>query len=163
MWGDYFALSYNWGDSACTKTIILNGEPFQVTKNLYIALDKNRTVEIFNTRYMLWVDAICINQEDLQERNLQVQRMQHIYKQGFVTYTWLGPEADESYKAIDLLNILAKGADMKNVDANNNELSLEMIEETSWIALYRRLGPSRDHSQLQYSVKHLPQHPYPNT
>lgn len=139
MWGDYFALSYNRGDSARTETIILNGEPFQVTKNLYTALDKIRTIEIFNTRYMLWVDAICINQEDLQERNLQVQRMRHIYKQGVITYAWLGQKADESNNAIDLLNILAKGGDTKNVDANNNELSLEMIEETSWIALYRFL------------------------
>jgi hypothetical protein len=137
MWGDYTALSYTWGDLAHTETIAVNGEPFQVTKNLYTALHHLRSG--LNASYMIWVDAICINQEDLQERNLQVQRMQHIYAQAIFTLAWLGPEAEDSNMAMDLLKTLAKGEDMVKVNANTKEQPLEMIEDTYWIALHRFL------------------------
>ncbi|ETS81710.1 hypothetical protein PFICI_06712 [Pestalotiopsis fici W106-1] len=43
-----------------------------------------------------WIDAICINQEDVRERNHQVGMMKAIYAQATEVYAWLGPEADDS-------------------------------------------------------------------
>ncbi|KAI0848327.1 HET-domain-containing protein [Daldinia vernicosa] len=88
------ALSYVWGDTTDKMTIFLEDEPFQVTKNLFRALLQFRELElpddvIFTDEYF-WIDAICINQEDVEERSQQVRRMPEIYGSG-QTIVWLGP------------------------------------------------------------------------
>ncbi|KAI1650746.1 HET-domain-containing protein [Daldinia loculata] len=89
----YFnALSYVWGDMTDKMTILLEGEPFQVTRNLFRALYEIREMPDdlgFPDDYF-WIDAICINQEDVEERSQQIQRMTDIYRIGF-TVVWLGP------------------------------------------------------------------------
>jgi hypothetical protein len=98
----YQTLSYTWGSSRKTDTIIVNGYPFSVTRNLFEALCKLRT-EDPGTNW--WVDAICINQEDIAERNEQVSLMRAIYKESQEVLIWLGEEADDSSLAIDTINM----------------------------------------------------------
>jgi hypothetical protein len=52
-----------------------------------------------------WCDALCVNQNDLLERGQQVQIMRKIYSQSKHTFIWLGPEADDSSKAVDLIKL----------------------------------------------------------
>jgi Heterokaryon incompatibility protein (HET) len=52
----YEALSYAWGSSEMSNTILLNGQVFPVTDNLHTALVYLRT----DTERLLWMDAICI-------------------------------------------------------------------------------------------------------
>lgn len=80
-WGDYCALSYEWGDPAApTKSIMLNGCQFQVTPNLYRALlDLQNSDELRKRELLVWIDGLCINQNDLAERAIEVQRMAKIY------------------------------------------------------------------------------------
>lgn len=115
-WTDYIALSYTWGDPGTTDTIMINGQRFEVTRNLYLALHQLRESTFFATGIKLWVDAICINQKDTRERSLQVQRMRDIYIQAFHTFAWVGPEADDSAGAIRLLEIFAKGSGMLKLE-----------------------------------------------
>jgi hypothetical protein len=97
----YIALSYVWGDPTVKKCIRLNGRPFSIAKNLYAflkqtrdALDDNGFRALFikdgDQPMMFWVDAICINQEDLAERSQQVQCMKRIYEQSLHVIAWLG-------------------------------------------------------------------------
>lgn len=79
-WGDYVALSYRWSDPNNTREIFINRKPVHVTENLECALRVLRNKLPMRIGVRLWVDAICINQQDLEERNLQVERMQDIYK-----------------------------------------------------------------------------------
>lgn len=72
----YDALSYVWGDQSRKTTISLNGMPFGIAANLYWAL--RRTRDRHETR-VIWADAICINQLDLQERSQQVAMMGSIF------------------------------------------------------------------------------------
>jgi hypothetical protein len=65
----YLALSYTWGDPEPTYTVRLNGRKFKVRKNLHEALLHFRP---FEGGLKLWVDAICINQDDIRERESQV-------------------------------------------------------------------------------------------
>ena len=51
----------------------------------------------------LWVDALCINQSDLEERAQQVLRMREIYAKAKYTLVWLGPEADNSSAAMAMV------------------------------------------------------------
>jgi hypothetical protein len=64
----YEALSYAWGDTTIKRKIWLDGCDFEVPKNLHVALSALRHGD--HDR-VLWVDAICINQTDVEERNAQ--------------------------------------------------------------------------------------------
>ncbi|MCJ1477094.1 hypothetical protein MMC13_005765 [Lambiella insularis] len=97
----YNALSYNWGSPNKTGHIILNGHLFSVTKNLEIALRQFRQIAantVPHTKW--WIDAICINQDDVLERNSQVSLMCQIYKKADHVSIWLGEEADDSSLAL---------------------------------------------------------------
>lgn len=71
----YEALSYVWGAVPGKSQIQVNKRPFLATKNLEAAL---RTLRLHNSARILWVDAICINQKDPQEKQRQVQMMSKV-------------------------------------------------------------------------------------
>lgn len=81
------ALSYMWGDGPASCNIVLNGATFSVRQNLWDALRYLRT-HTPDTSY--WIDAICINQDDIPERNRQVRIMHHIYFRAQTVVVWLG-------------------------------------------------------------------------
>jgi hypothetical protein len=95
----YEALSYFWGDPNVTKTILLNSRPFEVTLNLESALRHLRLGELRT----MWIDAICINQQDLQERGSQVKQIQKVYESAMSTFVWLGDATPLSRKAFEFL------------------------------------------------------------
>ncbi|KAH8889211.1 HET-domain-containing protein [Thozetella sp. PMI_491] len=88
----FHSLSYCWGEQGDHQTIHLNGRRFHVTKNLYDALRQFRALQdrdpVF--RGALWIDAICIDQANLDERSAQVARMTQIYSSAIRTVVWLG-------------------------------------------------------------------------
>lgn len=84
------ALSYTWGDSAPDDpTITLDGFPFRVRRNLFDALVFLRHQTVYPVR-QYWIDAICINQNDVDERNRQVRIMDQIYFRATAVIIWLG-------------------------------------------------------------------------
>jgi hypothetical protein len=96
----YEALSYCWGDNTTFKTpIVCNGARLEITRNLKSALWHLRNKEKVR---VLWVDAICINQEDPLEREQQVSHMREIYEQAERVIVWLGESADGSDAALSL-------------------------------------------------------------
>lgn len=76
---DYMALSCTWGSEKRTKTIQAGKDSLKVTVNLEAALHHLRAAATTN-QIILWVDAICINQNNVHEKNLHVLRMQTIYE-----------------------------------------------------------------------------------
>ena len=96
----YRALSYVWGDPIPTATIEINGLQRDVTPNLGSALYHIRDQSRPQT---FWIDAVCINQSDVAERNEQVMLMGEIYSSAVEVLAWLGPEADGSGEAMALL------------------------------------------------------------
>lgn len=80
-------LSYCWGSQDLAQPLLLNGQAFSVTENLYSALFHLR---LQNRPLYLWVDALCINQEDVFERSSQVEMMREIFKSCTCVYVWLG-------------------------------------------------------------------------
>jgi hypothetical protein len=53
----------------------------------------------------IWIDAFCINQRDIDERNMQVKRMGSIYQRADMVCAWVGRQAEDSSIAIDLLKV----------------------------------------------------------
>ena len=81
------ALSYCWGGEDFTEEISLNGSVFKVTPNLYQALLRSRDPK---HEVLLWIDQICINQGDENEKGQQVGLMSRIYGCAVSVIIWLG-------------------------------------------------------------------------
>ena len=94
----YEALSYVWGDPNIQATLQVEGASLKITTNLELALrylrlpDKPRTI---------WVDAICIDQSNIEERNRQVRLMKGIYGSCAVDLVWIGESDKDTQSAID--------------------------------------------------------------
>ncbi|PVH77802.1 HET-domain-containing protein, partial [Cadophora sp. DSE1049] len=84
---EFAALSYVWGSPGATKSIIVEGVQFQATANLEAAL---RHIRDETTPKNMWIDAICINQSDMEERIQQVQLMRALYTGASEVLIWLG-------------------------------------------------------------------------
>ena len=114
---EYEALSYVWGNSTEKRNIYVDDSPFAVTHNLYEALLQLRQRSAVR---VLWIDAICINQADIEERNGQVRQMRDVYAIAVRVLVWLGEadkadEMEDVEKAMEtLLNIRETGE--KNSD-----------------------------------------------
>lgn len=91
----YEALSYCWEPVTPKQSIICNGKMLSIGSNLFHALEELRFAAGKGSR-LLWVDAICINQSDEEERSQQVQHMRLIYSKAKQTIIWLGPQAQHS-------------------------------------------------------------------
>jgi hypothetical protein len=52
---------------------------------------------------VLWVDALCINQEDVLERNQQVAQMSSVYRSSKLTLIWLGLQTEADISCINIL------------------------------------------------------------
>lgn len=87
---EYSALSYAWGQDLSVKSIVINGTRVEVRANL-----ANILVHISPATPFLWIDALCINQDDVIERNHQVMQMGSIYKQAREVIVWIGDKADQ--------------------------------------------------------------------
>jgi hypothetical protein len=103
----YEALSYMWGDEADPQTIKIEGKAYQIRQNLWLALNQLRLAE---EERILWVDAVCINQDNIAERNHQVGFMSSIYRQAHCVIAWLGPETETSHHAMSFLNQIYEGS-----------------------------------------------------
>jgi Heterokaryon incompatibility protein (HET) len=102
----YKTLSYVWGDPTARWTMDIDGKPLQVLDSLKPFMDLLQKRNDSKSRWW-WIDSICIDETNLEERNSQVQMMGQIYRQCKETLVWLGPKSDDSDKAIEFLHSLS--------------------------------------------------------
>jgi hypothetical protein len=99
----YIAVSYVWGNPAHVHSIQISGHKFGIADNLFNVLGSLRDAA---QPVSLWVDAVCINQNDVSERNSQVQKMASIYRSAFEVVGCLGstrPDFDISFSLLEKL------------------------------------------------------------
>lgn len=99
----YEALSYVWGSEEDKVTIDCNGHQKEVTRNLYDAL---LDLRLPCARRVLWCDALCINQEDEEERSAQVQNMGRLYSSAYRVMIFLGKETEDIEGVCTLLKYM---------------------------------------------------------
>ena len=126
----YEALSYVWGDSTRAHSIRVDDRFMPVTDNLYAAL---RRLRLRDKDLTLWVDALCINQSNLNEKMHQVSRMSEIYKQASQVIIWLDEGWDGSDLAMEFLRVIGDDASLHlhpslNPHVTVEGLTLESIE-----------------------------------
>lgn len=108
---DYIALSYVWGSPDDPGEVFVESGPegahiISITRNLDTALRHIRNKR--GKPLVIWIDAICIDQGNLKERSHQVALMDSIYTVARSTLVWLGPEEDDSHKALKILAYLGE-------------------------------------------------------
>lgn len=140
----FHAVSYMWGDGASDNqhTILVNGLDFRVGRNLWDALRHLRH-EYRDTRF--WIDGICIDQNNLAERNQQVRMMGQIYFRARTVIVWLGSkyaEYQEHLRSEDLPSTMIHSEDAEpKADSNEDN---ETTANTT--------GPSPKERQLARSL-----------
>ncbi|KAF9869981.1 hypothetical protein CkaCkLH20_12590 [Colletotrichum karsti] len=97
------ALSYTWGTAMERFIINVGSASLSVGKNLAVAL---RALVSSDEPRAIWIDAICINQNDALERNHQVRFMKDIYTRARSVLVWLGEAADGSDAVMDYVGSL---------------------------------------------------------
>ncbi|KAE8443919.1 hypothetical protein EG329_001229 [Mollisiaceae sp. DMI_Dod_QoI] len=122
------ALSYAWGSEENPADVFIGESDdckLAITKNLAEALPYLRDA---NVARVFWIDAICVNQKDLEERSKQVQRMADIFSKAHRVVVWLGSESDDSDLAIDCIERASS-----QIKVNWSKLSMESItDNTDW-------------------------------
>ena len=124
---------------------MLNGHPFDVHHNLYLCLLhlRSRTHPL-----NLWVDAVCINQEDRHECNSQVALMSFIYTRAQMVVAWLGmdrpsakagwiaPEHEGYGKSHLLAESLSGDQEMRYSPNTGSKLAFRIARSAYWTRLW---------------------------
>ncbi|TGO69116.1 hypothetical protein BOTNAR_0015g00320 [Botryotinia narcissicola] len=118
----YEALSYVWGDASIRQTITFNDTPFSVTQNLAIALYHLR-LPLESRR--LWVDAICINQSDVKERNEQVTLMGETFE-----------GCEEAFDFMSKISIASEDEIMEEESQTMFSFYMELVEKEWFTRLW---------------------------
>jgi hypothetical protein len=93
---EYNAISYVWGAAPASVTVMCNNKPLAITPTAlqmlqYLCQDQTKTVQS-----KIWIDAICINQEDADEKSTQIPLMRDIYSRAATVIVWMGPSTSET-------------------------------------------------------------------
>jgi hypothetical protein len=125
---NFTALSYCWGAPEPKGDILVNGVAWRVTPNLAAALQHSRRTEDAQTT-PIWIDALCINQKDLDERSSQVAMMMAIYAQAKCVHIWLGNEVGPSSEAMEALGEIFAAGQARDLATAWCQRSLEYVAQ----------------------------------
>ncbi|KAI0189593.1 heterokaryon incompatibility protein-domain-containing protein, partial [Xylaria flabelliformis] len=109
---NYVAISYAWNDDSLfsdldnsrelDRLVVDDTSFIPIGKNISSFLRQVRLVD--NETDSMWIDAVCIDQENLSERSVEVLHMRKIYQMARLVQIWLGPEKNDSELALKLIN-----------------------------------------------------------
>lgn len=116
----YKALSYTWGSKENPCQIMLNGFQTNVGRNLWTFLEQMCLQGQYG---VYWVDAICIDQNNVPEKNHQVQMMRHIYNYAEEVIIWLGETSH-----------------FKHIDSSDTAMDM-LADPSSWMETYILMSP----------------------
>ncbi|EEH18866.2 hypothetical protein PABG_01185 [Paracoccidioides brasiliensis Pb03] len=109
----YEALSYVWGSGLAQTPIYINDRPIVIKPNLDAAL---QSLRLPTQARLLWVDALCIDQSNADERSRQVGYMRLVYKHATQVIVWLGSWTSGAEMAFELAERLAHMRDSCGAD-----------------------------------------------
>jgi hypothetical protein len=104
----YEALSYAWQGQKPSLPMLCDDLLLAITQNVDSAL---RRFRLTNRRRYLWIDAICINQEDLQEKSSQVSKLGYFFSTASKVLIWLGEFELPGERALKIFKHLSSTPD----------------------------------------------------
>jgi hypothetical protein len=131
------AVSYEWGSPHSEKhKIYINERSFEIHHNLFTLLTSLLKLHPNDGYENLWIDALCIDQQNNQEKNHQVQQMKQIYQMATNVLVWLGPAADGSDQLCDFLNDFDIPDSAENMALSVAQMSKEQLKSSQNKILY---------------------------
>ncbi|KAH8656239.1 heterokaryon incompatibility protein-domain-containing protein, partial [Tricladium varicosporioides] len=124
----YEALSYTWGGEEKPCSITIEKHNLDITANLHAALLhlRNRSLD-----RIIWIDAICIDQDNTTERAEQVQLMAIIYSKAHRVLVWLGEE-DDTEGALEDIQLAANEEPTERSNREVNEKAISNLLQRQW-------------------------------
>ncbi|KAK0651147.1 heterokaryon incompatibility protein-domain-containing protein [Cercophora newfieldiana] len=124
----FSALSYCWGDkhNRGPVEIAIGSDTLSITASLETAL---RALRKADRPVLLWIDQICINQNDAKEKSRQIPLMKDIYSLSDETIGWLGESTRESDVAMDYLGDIGTHAHALGLAALNTATVQVLISD----------------------------------
>jgi hypothetical protein len=129
----YEALSYVWGNPNEIVPIFMDDHVLSVTTNLYAALLHLRDRDIART---VWVDAICIDQANQEEKEHQIQFMAKIYGHANRVIVWLGVAADDSDLVLEVIRLAGAKKSTNSLDSERIQRAVLALLQRPW---FRRI------------------------
>ncbi|KAH7396342.1 heterokaryon incompatibility protein-domain-containing protein [Pyrenochaeta sp. MPI-SDFR-AT-0127] len=127
------ALSYTWGDNAAQNPIEINRKRFVAFGNAYDGLIELRDPA---SPRLIWIDAICINQQDLIEKQHQILLMKVVYEKASQVVVWLPRPRGNEDLAMGLLDELHSQLDGgTNTVQGMQAIHSRRLRSPEWIAL----------------------------
>ena len=142
---EYDALSYAWGNANDKDNIQVNGIFLEVPSSLVLMLKRIRYSTYIHKRPTFWADAICINQDDLDERSAQVRQMKSIFEDARAILAWLGPEADDSDSGMRLIESLSALHD-EELENGGDDIDAVVSNIISMVAAMEDLNATKQES-----------------
>jgi len=138
----YQALSYAWGEPTKTHHITIEGKCLPISENLDRALRRVRQTE---QHLYLWVDAICINQDDATEKEYQISMMQQIYRSARQVVVYLGEQSDHSELLPEFFDMTIRARRVfETIDKDKEAVDQEDLHRS--VDILREIGdPTSDH------------------
>jgi hypothetical protein len=134
----YDAISYTWGNPIKSKGILINGKWFSVTENAFGVIEDR--VSLLHKR-TIWIDCICINQEDDQEKSQQVVMMDEIYRKANRAILWLG-DIPDGIMAFSLVEDLCRRVKREKAgEGKKYELQLNNATRIWLLEFYNKFDP----------------------
>lgn len=127
----YEALSYFWGSPMLEVKVTVG-----VSANRYLLVTQNLATALRNLRHLheprvLWVDAVCIDQSSTAEQSSQVAMMSKIYQLATKVIVWLGPEDNDSARALDVLEAFGSTIDVDWINYSKTPKALNLDEPSN--------------------------------
>lgn len=139
----YEALSYVWGNDTAGDFVLCGKARITIGKNLSVALRRLRRA---NKTRTIWIDAICINQKDVEEKEVQVGSMHEVYFNAQQVIIFVGEPATplpywDPRLAFDMATKLAKMEEVQpNLDMRRMHISYGFFSALQNRAFKRHLG-----------------------
>ncbi|KAH7240533.1 heterokaryon incompatibility protein-domain-containing protein [Fusarium solani] len=124
----FVALSYVWGDLEDTLPLHVSGEVIPATRNLHVIL---QCLSSANFDQFLWIDALCINQNDLLERAAQVALMGGIYSRASYVLAFLSPLSEPFDLGLDFLQEAARDSELHYEPSLSPHISVNDLTASS--------------------------------
>ena len=160
----YLPVSYVWGDPEHGKPITVNGVTFEVLQSAYAILEIFCDMPELNQTRWIWIDSICMNTDDPDERATQVALMTRIYGGVRGAFIWLGEGTPQSDNGMKLMHAVAHAGErpdepiLKDMQAwkDYQDIALRPWWRRAW-TLQESITPQNADSSVVYycGTKHM--------
>lgn len=134
----FAAVSYSWGEHpTLSQSVICDGRPLKITESLHRAIshvskvvhEPESTLSEQGAPFLLWADAISINQQDTEERNKQLQVVGKIYSQAKRVFAYIGEprEPGQEHDALRTVNLVLKNVHRLSKSKHNTSDDMQSV------------------------------------